>query len=367
MGTLLWLIGSACFIASQPRYLVNPVPGGGVASSSVRDGDDFTAAWALWITASCFWIVGALLSLLTAYVQAAVVTVAGVPRPRLASWLLISAWLQLIAVVLVLVGSAIFGGGSLDDASAGAIVMLLGFTMWGHAVLISYGVSYVVSTTVAFMTSPLERSYAWTSIASLIFVLVQLVLLNLATVLLVVRDPPGMWLTAGLLHLVASVYGLAGWATAIRSSTAFFAPVVLGFATSTALLAPVGGVGAGAALGTTAAGGAVMGGAGPKGGAMAPAGLGGGGAGWRGSAAAPATAVAATAADPGGTVGSTGGAMMEPQPVALGGGGQAGGATAPGALQLREPALVGGSTTMMTSTTTMVPTDSSLPEPQVAV
>lgn len=49
IGTILWLIGSALLVASQPRNRVVFAPGlGSLESSSVRTGGDFTGAWILW-------------------------------------------------------------------------------------------------------------------------------------------------------------------------------------------------------------------------------------------------------------------------------------------------------------------------------
>lgn len=68
-------------------------------------------------------------------------------------------------------------------------LLLIGFTIWGHAVLIQFGVSYVISTVAVLMPDFRQRQYAWSAITSLLFLLVQFILYNLASVLLVVRDP----------------------------------------------------------------------------------------------------------------------------------------------------------------------------------
>ncbi len=112
--------------------------------------------------------------------------------------------------------------------------------------------AYMVSTVVAVMPDYRQRQHAWSGTTSLVFLLVSFLLFNLATVLLVVRDPPGIWLTAGLLYLIASIYGLVGWAIAIHGVLGFFTPL-WGFVSTAAMTSgALAGVGLGAAAGVPA-------------------------------------------------------------------------------------------------------------------
>jgi hypothetical protein len=321
LGTLMWLIGSALFVASQPRLRVNVVAGG-IASSAVISGGLYTGAWVLWIIAACFWIFGALTHLLVTMGQVALVKIAGT-TPGIGRWALGAAWLQLLAAVTVLIGSAVFSGGSLSAASAGAILLLIGFTIWGHAILISFGISYIAATVVTLMPDVAHRRYAWSGITATLFLLVEVILLNLASILLVVRDPPGIWLTAGLLYLVAALYGLVGWSVSSRGSYGYFSPI-LGF--TTAAYMTTGALGGTGLL------------AGAAGGALAAKAVGGGPGVGASSGAAPGMPAAA---------GAGLGAGLESRPgsgvVPVGGGmaGAPGGAVAP-SYAAGEPAVATG-------------------------
>lgn len=68
--------------------------------------------------------------LMSAFAQSALVTVDG-RRPGLATMAITAAWFSLVATIILLIGSAIMVGGGLDNAGAGAILLLIGFTIWG--------------------------------------------------------------------------------------------------------------------------------------------------------------------------------------------------------------------------------------------
>lgn len=116
-----------------------------------------------------------------AFAQAAIVTI-NQKRPGIATWAILAAWVQIVATILVLIGSCVWAGGSLDSWAAGvrtpestpriclpyalaaltassqhttlslqAILLLIGFTLWGHALLAAFSISYVVSTVVPLM------------------------------------------------------------------------------------------------------------------------------------------------------------------------------------------------------------------------
>lgn len=134
---------------------------------------------------------------------------------------------------------------------------LCSFTIWAHAVIIAFGVSFVVSTMTPLMLDYRQRQYAWNGLVSTLLILVQFILISLGAVLLVVRDPPGIWLTCALLWTVASIYGLFGWMLHLRGTWGFFTPV-LGFGTAaygtSTLGGAAGGAGAGMATGALAGG-----------------------------------------------------------------------------------------------------------------
>lgn len=151
--------------------------------------------------------------------------------PGLAKWYIFASLLLLTGYISVFIGSCIFSGGSLSATGAGAILILIGFVLVTLAILILFAIAYIVSTVVTWMASYRERLYTWHNATSLLPLVVQYLLFNVASVALVVRDPPGIWLVAGLLFLVGSVYGIFGWLLNMIGSRHYFAPV-LGYATS---------------------------------------------------------------------------------------------------------------------------------------
>lgn len=60
--------------------------------------------------------------------------------PGISRWAVAGAALQLLATCLVLIGSALWAGDTWTLVSAGAIVLCIGFTLWGLAMLIALGV-----------------------------------------------------------------------------------------------------------------------------------------------------------------------------------------------------------------------------------
>jgi hypothetical protein len=231
LGAVLWLIGSALFAGAQKRNLFTVVaaPSGPIfPTAAVVDGSLHTSACVLFIVAACAWLVGAVLHLLTAHAQVAIVTVAGVPRPGLASWLLVSSWVQLISVLLLLIGSAIMVGGGTTNASGGAILLLAGFVLWGTATLALFGTSFVISTTVVGMETPTQKQFAWGSTTATLVNAVALLLLVVGSVALVVRDPPGLYYTGAVLYIVGASYLVFGTHMLSRETSQFFTPV-LGF------------------------------------------------------------------------------------------------------------------------------------------
>jgi hypothetical protein len=98
---------------------------------------------------------------------------------------------------------------------------------------------------VALMTTPLQRSYTWGSTTGNLILAVALVLYLVGTVSFVVLDPPGLFFTGAVLHIVASSYMMFATSVLTRESRAFYTPV-LGFATAAFAGSVVAGVGAGA-------------------------------------------------------------------------------------------------------------------------
>jgi hypothetical protein len=242
IGAVLWLVGAALIAGAQERLLV---PTGAVVS-----GGTFVAGCVLLIIASAVWILASLVALASAYAQAAVVSVAG-RRPGLAVLSLGAAWTAAIAPVLLLVGSAIMCGTGLDNASGGAIVILAGFILWMGAFLFVFAVNFVVSTVLTWLPAPAPRQYVWGATTSTLVVIIGFILYVVGSVAWVVRDPPGLFLTGSIVHVVASVYALFGFWLLARETVAFYTPL-WGFAASAPMMsgAAAGGAVAGSAAGT---------------------------------------------------------------------------------------------------------------------
>jgi hypothetical protein len=135
------------------------------------------------------WVIASLLHLLGAFVETAALAVT--PRPAVARWLISSAFLQLVGTILVLVGSAVFTGDNLSDAGAGAIIWLIGFTLWMFASLMEFGVALMVATAVVLMPTMLHRNRAWHGLLSSLLLLISLIFFALGSILFIARDPPG--------------------------------------------------------------------------------------------------------------------------------------------------------------------------------
>lgn len=145
--------------------------------------------------------------------------------PGVARWAVTAAVLQLLATILILVGSAVWSEDNLDGVSAGAIVLLTGFTLWMASILISLATHVAVSTVLHHVSSFSSRKHAWSELASSTFLLVAFTLYLLASIALVVRDALGAYLLSAILYIVGSVYALAGWAAAMRGAAAFTHPL----------------------------------------------------------------------------------------------------------------------------------------------
>lgn len=206
------------------------------------------------IIGSIFWLIGSFIHLFASLGQALAVAVNGV-RPSPAKWLIFGAVMQLIGTLLILIGSCVVGGSTLSSVSAGAILMFIGFSMWALNVLIALGVNWTVASMAAAFPLPRQRQYAWSAFTSTMFLLVQTLLYVVGSVALIVRDPAGLWLAAGLYFLVGSIYGTWGWMGQMRGGFGYYTPV-MGLMNA-GLVGTGAGVGAGVATG--AATGAVAG------------------------------------------------------------------------------------------------------------
>lgn len=259
IGTLIWLIGSILFIVSQSRFRVVFIPGATPTSlpsletgAIYSDSASWDAAKILWIIAAIFWVLGAMLHMITAFGQAALVTVQG-KRPGVAFWTIVGAALQLVGTIFVLIGACVLAGSTAGTVSAGAILLLIGFTLWAHGIIAAFGVAFVVASMAPVMNDFRQRQYSWNGLVSILLILVQFILISLGCVLLIVRDPPGIWMTCALLWTVACVYGLFGWLLNIRGTWGFFTPI-LGFGTAAyATSGTLAGAGMGAGAGAAAA------------------------------------------------------------------------------------------------------------------
>lgn len=169
---------------SQERYLLRVLPGGLIGTGAVIDSGLRTATWILWIIASIFFVLGSLVHLANAFAQAAIVTLNN-KRPGIAKWAIVAAIVQLIATTIILIGSCVWSGSSLNSWSAGAMLLLIGYTLWGHALVAAFSIAYVVSTVVPMMPDYKQRRYAWASVTSTLVLVVSMILMNIACILLV--------------------------------------------------------------------------------------------------------------------------------------------------------------------------------------
>jgi hypothetical protein len=237
------------------------------------------------VIAACFWVVGALVYLLSSYAHAAAVMIEG-RRPGLALVAIGAAWLQLVATVILLIGAAVLVGGGLNNVGAGAVLFLIGFTLWTIALLSFFTVAFVISTVAPLMPLPLMRQFAWGSATSTLVLVTGMILYNVASISLVARDPPGLMLVAAIIYVIGSVYLLFGALLSMRDNATMYTPfwnaarLYPGVGAGAAALATGAALGAGAGAGM----GAGMGAATAKG--MGP-GVGTGGVVGPGTTAAP--------------------------------------------------------------------------------
>jgi osmotically inducible lipoprotein OsmB len=258
----------------------------------------FTRFHSCRIIGSAFWVLGAFLYLLWALGHAAAVTISNV-RPGAAKWVVIGAVAQFIGFILVFIGACVFSGGDLDTVSAGAILFMIGFSLYTLHVLIMLGVAWTNATLAAIFTDPRQRNYAWVHKTSHVPLLIQSLFYLIGSITLVVRDPQGLWLGGGILFIVASVYGFWGWLGQMRAGYTFYAPTLMYMTPAYMGQGFMPGAATGAAVGGAT-------------GMAAAKGMGGGAA--TGAGTGAATGAATSAAMPPKS-GSTGPSAMEPRGV----------------------------------------------------
>lgn len=242
LGAILWLIGSALFVASAPRLRVNSSLGPGLtpqigssAQYTVRNGK-FIGTYVLWIIASSIWVSAALLHMLSVKRQ----TVASsyvderdnnIRYPGISRWAFWATLFQLAGTILVLIGSCFLAAGSrhnyvdLGYLSTAGILLLIGFTLWAHALLIIFAIGLVIGSMVPIMPSLREREYSWRTVTSSFLIVLGFSLIGLACVNLILRDATGYYLTSALLFLCGSIIATTGLLLMLRSTHQFYIPV----------------------------------------------------------------------------------------------------------------------------------------------
>lgn len=251
LGALCWLVGSALMVASQPRFFISsataPIPRGvGVFGTGL-----FDAGVILYIIGSALWVIAAFIHLIGSYAELRTLrqmlggNVKAVPQP--AYYLVRSAWLQFIATIGILVGSAIFIGTGFSDVSTGAILWLIFFGVWAVSAFITTGVALMVLSVTPFMPDMMQRYRSWHGLLNALGLLISMIFFCLGAILWITIRPPGAWLIASLLYLTGSVFLTLTFANHLLTTYAYYVPVS-GFLTAATAYGPRGAGAAAAGL-----------------------------------------------------------------------------------------------------------------------
>jgi hypothetical protein len=211
LGAILFIIGSALFIDSQPRFFLSSP----VAPFPNTSGSSFEGACVCFIIGSAIWVGAGFLHVIAAMAEVSALRVAmgknnmpllnGVPR-YIHSW----AWLTLLGSLLLLIGSCIFIGKSFDDVSAGSIIWMIGFTLWFIGISYELSLALMAQSMAPMMWDMRQRYRAWRGARGALVLLVATIFFMLGSLLYIVIRPPGSWLLGGLLWLVASSFFFLG-------------------------------------------------------------------------------------------------------------------------------------------------------------
>ena len=75
---------------------------------------------------------------------------------------------QLVGLILLVIGTAIFIADNTGALTAGAIIMLIAFSTWNIALLQAFGSAFATATVAVMMPSAALRRAAWDSAVSII-------------------------------------------------------------------------------------------------------------------------------------------------------------------------------------------------------
>ena len=214
LGSALWLIGAGLACGAYTRALALNA-GGGVQ----------TASGVLYILACVTWGFGALVSILAAQAEAVALRVGG-RAPGIARLVVLCAWLELLAAVLLLIGAAIYTAadeGRINAGTTGGILFLLG----AFVLLMSQSMLMVVALVVGSVTSLMPdmalRQRAWCSIASQLLFLLGLNFFVLGAIAYVLQS---LGLYGSILWLVASATWLLAFSVRMAGTWHFFVPLM---------------------------------------------------------------------------------------------------------------------------------------------
>ena len=202
--------------------------GAAVNTGQPRTGFDnnegsFTAAGILYIIASAFFIMSTMVSVIGATRDAQSLKIGG-KMPGI-GWLIQGgAWFEFLASLTLLVGSAIFLGGSGSSslsipgiwasagvASAGAIIMAVAISMWCLGASVRMIHSLIVVSVVAQMPDLVYRQRAWIDISSSALLVSGTWFWLIGAVATIVLTAPGFLLFGSIMWMFAALVLLAAF------------------------------------------------------------------------------------------------------------------------------------------------------------
>jgi len=153
--------------------------------------------------------------------------------PGLGRLLILAAWHELIGSCLLLIGSAIYLGGGLDNASTAGILWIIGAWIFLVGLILLSVINMVIGSVTALMTEMMHRQRAWFSVGSTMLFTFGMLLFTIGAAALAVTNTPGFTLFGSILWICAAAMWM--WSFLVRGCGAwyYFVPV-LSFATATA-------------------------------------------------------------------------------------------------------------------------------------
>lgn len=161
LGAICALIGSALFVASQPRFFLSSP----VAPFPKVTDSEFQAFCVLMIIASALWVIAGILHIIAAFAEIRALRAAVGNNMGLISfvprYILFWAVFTFLGSLLILIGSCIWIGKSFDDLSAGSILWLIGFFLWAMGVAYELSLAMAASSMAPLMADMRQRRRAW--------------------------------------------------------------------------------------------------------------------------------------------------------------------------------------------------------------